>query len=140
MFKRLVGREAANALGLSVGEFLIRDPSEIEEAFASAANAGFEGALVGGSMFFNERKRIGAAAVANKIAVVTAIAEMVPYGVLIFKRSARLVGRILNGQRPADLPVEQPTRFKQVLSVRTAKQLGLKIPDPLLETTDELIE
>ena len=73
MFKRLVGREAANALGLSVGEFLIRDPSEIEEAFASAANAGFEGALVGGSMFFNERKRIGAAAVANKIAVVTAI-------------------------------------------------------------------
>ncbi len=100
-------------------------------------------------MFFNERKRIGAAAVANKIAVVTAIAEMVPYGVLIsygpdfpdfFKRSARLVGRILNGQRPADLPVEQPTRFKQVLNVRTAKQLGLKIPDPLLETTDELIE
>jgi putative ABC transport system substrate-binding protein len=107
------------------------------------------GALVGGSMFFNERRRVGAAAVANKIAVVTAIAEMVPFGLLIsygpdfpdfFKRSASLVGRILNGRRPADLPVEQPTRFKQVLNVRTAKQLRLIIPEPLLVTTDELIE
>jgi putative tryptophan/tyrosine transport system substrate-binding protein len=130
------GRETANAAGLAVGEFLVRDPSEIEGAFASAANGGFQGALVGGSMFFNERKRVGAAALANKIAVVTAIAEMVPYGLLIsygpdfpdfFKRSARLADRILNGQRPADLPVEQPTRFRQVLNVKVAKQLGLTI-------------
>ena len=77
-------------------------------------------------MFFNERKRIGAAAVANKIAVVTAIAEMVPSGVLIsygpdfpdfFKRSARLVGRILNGQRPADLPVSnRPVLNRSLMS------------------------
>ncbi len=143
------GREAAKTMNLSVAEFPVAGPSEIETAFATAASGGFQGALVGGSMFFNERKRVGNAALANKIAVATAIAEMVPYGLLIsygpefpefFKRSAQLAVRILKGERPADLPVEQPTRFKQVINLRVAKQLGLSIPDSILVGSDETIE
>jgi putative ABC transport system substrate-binding protein len=77
------------------------------------------------------------------------IAEMVPHGVLMsygqdfpdyFRQAAGYVDRILRGLNPADLPVEQPTRFKQVINLKVAKLLGLTIPQSLLVTTDEIIE
>jgi putative ABC transport system substrate-binding protein len=77
------------------------------------------------------------------------IAEMVPHGVLMsygqdfpdyFRQAAGYVDRILRGLNPADLPVEQPTRFKQVINLKVAKLVGLTIPQSLLVTTDEIIE
>jgi putative ABC transport system substrate-binding protein len=77
------------------------------------------------------------------------IAEMVPYGLLMsygqdfpdyFRRAAGYVDRILHGAAPADLPVEQPTRFKQVVNLKVARLLGLTIPQSLLVTTDDVIE
>jgi putative ABC transport system substrate-binding protein len=74
---------------------------------------------------------------------------MVPYGLLMsygqdfpdyFRRAAAYVVRIIRGANPADLPVEQPTRFKQVINLKAAKLLGLTIPQTLLVTTDEVIE
>ncbi len=74
---------------------------------------------------------------------------MVPHGVLMsygqdfpdyFRQAAGYVDRILRGLNPADLPVEQPTRFKQVINLKVAKLLGLTIPQSLLVTTDEIIE
>lgn len=100
-------------------------------------------------MFFNQRARVGAAALAKKIPTISLIAETVPYGLLMsygadlpdfFRRSASLVDRILKGNKPSDLPVEQPTPFKQVINVKVAKQLGITIPASLLVATDETIE
>jgi putative ABC transport system substrate-binding protein len=142
-------RTSAEALGLSLVEIDVAGPDEIEQAFASIAADGFDGAMVAGSMFFNERAGVGAAALKNRVPTISLIAEAVPYGLLMsygpdfpefFRRSAGYADRILKGARPADLPVEQPTRFRQVLNLKVARALGVKIPESLLVTTNETIE
>jgi putative ABC transport system substrate-binding protein len=101
----------------------------------------------GGSAF--EASDVGAAALAHKIPTLSFIAEMVPYRLLMsygqdfpdyFRKAAGYVDKILRGANPADLPIEQPTRFKQVVNLKVAKLLGLSLPQSLLVTTDEIIE
>jgi putative ABC transport system substrate-binding protein len=142
-------RKTVEALGISSGEVRVSGPEAVEEVFAAIAKEGYDGAMIGGSMFFNERKRVGAAALANKVPSISLIAEAVPYGLLMsygpdfpefFRRAAGYADRILKGANPADLPVEQPTRFRQVLNLKAAKTLGLTIPQSLLVNTDETIE
>lgn len=79
----------------------------------------------------------------------SAIAEMIPHGLLLsygqdfpdfFRRSVGYVDRILKGTKPAEMPVEQPTRFKLVINSKIAKDLGLTISPSLLATVDELTE
>jgi putative tryptophan/tyrosine transport system substrate-binding protein len=83
------------------------------------------------------------------VPTISLIAEAVPYGLLMsdgpdfpefFSRAAGHADRILKGTNPADLPVEQPAQFRQVLNLKAAKTLGLTIPQSLLANTDETIE
>jgi putative ABC transport system substrate-binding protein len=140
---------AAKALGLFVSSVEVPTPDAVEQAFSTIAQDGFDGAIVIGSMMFNERARVGSSALAHKIPTLTTVGEMVQYGLLMsygqdfpdyFRKAAGYVDKILKGAMPADLPVEQPTRFKQIINLKAAKALGLTIPPSLLVTADEVIE
>ena len=140
---------AAKQLGVSVRLVEIPAPDAIEPAFAQAQSDHVDGAVALGPMLFNERARVGAAALALRMPVISGNAEMVPYGLLMsygpdfldyFRKAAGYADKILRGAKPADLPVEQPTRLKQVVNLKAAKALGLTIPQSLLVTTDEVIE
>jgi putative tryptophan/tyrosine transport system substrate-binding protein len=140
---------AAKALGLSMQIFEVTTADEIEQAFSAIARDGFDGACVVGPPLYNERVRVGASAMAHKVPTISANAEQAPYNLLLtygpdflayFRRSVGYVDKILKGAKPGDLPIEQPTRFKLVINLKTAKALGLTVPPLLLATADEVIE
>ncbi|WOH48209.1 ABC transporter substrate-binding protein [Bradyrhizobium sp. sBnM-33] len=140
---------AAKALGLKAGSVEVPTPDAIETAFSSVAGNSYDAALVMGSMLFNERERVGKAALAHRIPAGSVIAEMVPHGLLMsygqdfpdfFRKAASYVDKILKGAKPADLPVEQPTRFKLVINLKVANALNLALPPTLLASADEVIE
>jgi putative tryptophan/tyrosine transport system substrate-binding protein len=140
---------AAEALGISLWSAEISAPDEIEPVFSKIAQDRADAVMrVSGSMLFNERARVGAAALAHRLAGMTYIGEEVPYGFLMsygqdfpdfFRRAAAYIDRILKGAKPADLPVEQPTKFKLVLNLKTAKALSITFPQTLILSADEMI-
>jgi putative tryptophan/tyrosine transport system substrate-binding protein len=141
---------AAETLGLSIWPVEIAAPNDVEPAFAKIAQDRADGVVFGaGSLLFNLRARIGASALAHRLPALAYIAEEVPSGLLMsygqdlpdyFRRAAAYVDRILKGAKPADLPVEQPTKFKLLLNLKTAKALGLTMPETLLLSADDVIE
>jgi putative tryptophan/tyrosine transport system substrate-binding protein len=141
---------AAQALGLSLRPVEINAPDEIEPTFAKMIQDGVNGAAIGPTgVLFRERARLGAAALRYKLPAMSHIAEEVPYGLLFsygqdfpdfFRRAAVYVDKILKGAKPADLPVEQPTKFKLVLNLKTAKTLGIRFPQTVIARADEVIE
>ena len=140
---------SAQALGLSLWPVEIGSADEVEPAFAKMVQDGANGvAFSAGSLLFNLRERIGAALLSNKLPAVTHVAEEVPSGLLLsygqdfpdfFRRAAAYVDKILRGAKPADLPVEQPTKLKLVLNLKTANVLGVTFPQTLLLSADEMI-
>ena len=140
---------AAEALGISLWPVEISTPDDIEPAFVKIAQDHADGVMrVPGSMLFNERARVGASSLKHHLPVITYIAEEVPHGLLMsygqdypdfFRRAPAYVDKILKGAKPADLPVEQPTRLKLVLNQKAAKALGLTFPQTLLVSADEII-
>jgi putative ABC transport system substrate-binding protein len=140
---------ATKALGLSFRSVVISSPEAIEPAFAQAQSDNVDGVFVAGPTFFTERARVGASALAHGIPTIGFIGEAVPYGVLMsygqdfpdyFRKAANYADKILRGAKPADLPVEQPTRFKLVINLKAAKALGLTMSPSLLVAADDLIE
>ena len=140
---------AANALGLSLRSIEIETPEQIEPTFAKMVQDGVNGAAIGpAGLLFAQRARVGAAALSYKLPVMSHVAEEVPYGLLFsygqdfpdfFRRAAGYADKILKGAKPADLPVEQPTKFKLVLNLKTAKALSLTFPQTLIVSADEMI-
>jgi putative ABC transport system substrate-binding protein len=141
--------KAAKATGLLTRIFEATTSDEVEDAFSAIARDGFDGAYVVGPPMYNMRARVGASAMAHRVPTLAANAEQVPYGLLLsygpdfpdyFRRAVGYVDKILKGAKPGDLPVEQPTRFKFVINLRTAKSLGFSVPASLVSTADEVIE
>jgi putative tryptophan/tyrosine transport system substrate-binding protein len=140
---------AAEAMGLSLWPVEILTPDDIEPAFAKIALDRADGVVRGnGSLLFNERARVGAALLAHRLPGMTFIGEEVPDGFLMsygqdlpdfFRRAVAYTDKILKGAKPADLPVEQPTKFKLCLNLKTAKALGLTLPQTLIVSADEVI-
>jgi putative tryptophan/tyrosine transport system substrate-binding protein len=141
---------SAEALGMSISVAEVGSADDVEPAFAKFAEASANGVICGpGGLLFVERDRIGAAALAHKLPAIAIVAEEVPPGLLMsygqdfpdyFRRAPSFVDRILKGANPADLPVEQPTKFKLVVNLKAAKRLGVTVPQSLLLTADETIE
>jgi putative tryptophan/tyrosine transport system substrate-binding protein len=141
---------AAKTLDLDLRSAEVSSPAEIDQALAKIAADNIDGIIIGpGSMMFNERARIGAFALKQKIPMEVVVAEMVPFGPLLsygpdfpdfFRRAVAYTDKILKGAKPADLPIEQPTRFKLVVNLKTGKALGLTVPNSLLINADEVIE
>jgi putative tryptophan/tyrosine transport system substrate-binding protein len=150
--KRIVSSSvaAAKTLGIELRPVEVTTPAAIDNALAAMMADGIDNLIVGaGSMMFNERARIGVFALTQKIPTQVAVAEMVPFGALLsygpdfpdyFRRAAAYTDKILKGAKPADLPVEQPSRFKLTINLKAAKSIGLTVPASLLASADEVIE
>jgi putative ABC transport system substrate-binding protein len=149
----LMSRQAegpARALGMQLHILQAGSPAEIDAAFAAMRSRGVGGVLVlRGSLFLAQRTQIAALAAKSRLPAVYGTREeaeaggLMAYGaslLLLYRRAATYVDRILKGAKPADLPVEQPTKFELIINLKTAKALGLTIPQSLLGRADEVIE
>ena len=141
---------AAERLGVRVERVDVTGPEDIERAF-DAFRRDHAAALVvsAGPALFYERQRIVTLAAAQRLPTIYAFREYVDAGGLLsygpellqaWRRAAAYVDKILKGAKPADLPVEQPTKFELVINLKTAKALGLTIPPSLLLRADQVIE
>jgi putative tryptophan/tyrosine transport system substrate-binding protein len=141
---------AAKTLGIAVHVLNASTEGDLDEVFASLPKAGVNGLAVPAEPFFDsQRDRIVALAVRYGVPAIYGLREyavaggLMSYGASLpdtYRRAAIYVGRVLKGEKPANLPVVQPTKFDLVLNMKTAKALGLNIPEQLLATADEVIE
>jgi putative tryptophan/tyrosine transport system substrate-binding protein len=141
---------AALAIGQQLVVLDIAGIGDIETAFATFAQRGVRALLVGtGTFLFNNRERIVALAARDGIPTMYSAREAVVAGGLMsygsnisdaYRQAGIYVGRILKGEKPADLPVMQSTKFEFLINLKTAKTLGVTIPDKLLAIADEVIE
>jgi putative ABC transport system substrate-binding protein len=141
---------AAQALGVHLQLVSAQGPNELDQAFSIIAAERADALIVFPSpMLFNERTRIVDLAVKHRLPSMSMARELVELGGLmsygasipdLVRRAAAYVDNILKGAKPADLPVQQPTKFEFVINLRTAQALGLTIPQSILLRADEVIE
>jgi putative ABC transport system substrate-binding protein len=141
---------AAPVIGLKVQILKASTDREIDAAFASLVQERIGALLVGNDPFFNNRiDLVAALAARHAIPTIYPFREFVVAGGLIsygtslielFRQVGLYTGRILKGEKPADLPVVQATKYELVINVKTAKALGLTVPPGILAIADEVIE
>jgi len=141
---------AARELGVRLQVVEARGPEEFDRAFSDMTRARADAVTVQSTnIFFIERRRLVDLAARNRLPAMYLAREFVDAGGLmsygpdvadLHRRAATYVGKILKGAKPAELPVEQPTKFELVINAKTAKALGLTIPPTLLARADEVIE
>jgi ABC-type uncharacterized transport system substrate-binding protein len=141
---------AARSLGFQLQRVEVRRPEDLEKAFTSMVRERAEALIVLSSTLLRaHRTRIAGLAARHRLPSIFDVREYVEGGGLmsygpnygdLFRRAATYVDRILKGARPGDLPIEQPTKFELVISLRTARALALTIPPSLLARADELIQ
>jgi putative ABC transport system substrate-binding protein len=141
---------AATAIGQHLRIFNASSESDFDTTFAALVQQRVDALLVGNdTFFFNRREQIVALAARHAIPTIYAFRSFAESGGLmsystnlvdVYRQVGLYVGRILKGEKPADLPVVQPTKFELVINLKTAKALGVKISDNLLSLADEVIE
>jgi putative ABC transport system substrate-binding protein len=143
-------QNAAQSLGVEVKPAIMRDAGEIEHAVMGLARSGNGGLIVTPSASASaHRNLIITLAARHKLPAIYPYRYMVAEGGLMsyapdlidqFRRAAGYVDRILKGEKPADLPVQAPTKYELAINLKTAKALGLEVPQRLLASADEVIE
>ena len=140
----------AKALGLQLQSVAVNGPDDLEKAFETIRNAAAQALTASPSPFFStHRARIIAFTAKNRLAAVYSSTIFVDAGGLMSygpdvldnnRRAAQYVDKILKGAKPADLPVQQPTKFEFVINLKAAKQIGLTIPPNVLARADRVIK
>ena len=143
-------QRAAQALGVHIVVVEVRNPGEIDQAFAAMTRARVDAFITNpDETLFAHRRRILDLAAQTRLPSVFDTRVFVEEGALMaygpnvpdqFRRAAAYVDKILKGAKPADLPIEQPSKFELVINLRTAKVLGLSIPPTVLARADHIIE
>jgi putative ABC transport system substrate-binding protein len=143
-------KHAATLLGITVHILSFRGPNELEAVFTRMREQHAQGLVVlPGALTFASRQKIADLALAHRLPSSHALHDAVQVGGLLSlgynivdlnRQVTIFVAKILKGAKPADLPVEQPTKFVLVINLRTAKALGLTIPPSLLQRADQVIE
>jgi len=143
-------RDAAAALGLQLDVINSSNEAELEKVFKDLAEQRNSALLVSSDPFFNSRRDwIAALAMRHEVAAIyfsrdfALAGGLISYGASIsdaFYQAGIYAGRIVKGEKPSDLPVLQPTKFELVINIKTARALGLAVPDRLLALADEVIE
>ena len=142
--------ETARALGLTTIPVEARGLDALEQAFTIMVRERAQAFVMqGDSVLFNNRSKIAEMALKNRLPSASLQRELAEAGFLLtygadigdlYRRSAVFVDKIFKGARPADLPVEQPTKFELVINMKTAKALGITVPPSILLRADEVIE
>ena len=141
---------AAQSLSLRLQKVEVGDPTKIERAFSDMAKDRAAALVVDNDTLFSyHRKELADLALKHHLPTMSDLREHVEAGGLmaytvhdpdLYRRAATYVDKILKGTNPADLPVEQPTKFEFVVNLKTARALGLTIPPAVLARADEVIE
>ncbi len=142
--------EITRSLGITLVSFPVKRPDDLDLAFAGMARNGANGVFVfPNSITSNYGRRIADLALKHRLPVIAGVRELAESGTLLsygpvrednYRRAATFVAKILKGARPAELPIEQPTKFELIVNLRTAKVLGLAISKSLLMRADQVIE
>ena len=143
-------RDAAGPLGLTLVPAEARGLDALEQAFATMVRERAQAFVMqGDSVLFNYRGQIAEMALRNRLPAASLQREYAEAGFLLtygvdfrdlFRRSAAFVDKIFKGAKPADLPVEQPTKYELVINLKTAKVLGITVPPTVLTRADAVIE
>ena len=143
-------RSAAQSVGLDARLVWVRTPADLDAAFSAEVRERVGAVVVlPDVMFRSHARQIAEAAVQHRLPTVFEFKPFVEVGGLmsygtdvldLYRRAAVYVDKILKGAKPADLPVEQPTKFELVINLKTAKALGLTIPQAILLRVDQVIE
>jgi putative ABC transport system substrate-binding protein len=141
---------AGKSLGIVVQSVDARDQKEFDAAFQAMKRGRADAVILGvNTPFMADRRRLAELAVSHRLPMMTPAKEYAEAGGLVsygtdypdlFRRAAAYVDKVLKGAKPADLPIEQPTKFELVINLKTAKALGLIVPQSVLGRADEVIQ
>jgi putative ABC transport system substrate-binding protein len=141
---------AAKALPVTLQKLEARDPAEIVRAFTAISKEGTKALIVlSDPVFTTQRNQIADLALTHRLPAITGPKEVAEAGLFMsygpsftesYRRAASYVDKILKGAKPADIPVERPTKFEFVINLKTAKQIGLTVPQSVMYRADKVIK
>src|SRR6478672_11997713 len=141
--------DAGARIGVAVVPVGVRDANDLEDAISKISTGNFQATVVThDGLFYVQRKRLADLALEKRLPIIAFASEQWQAGVLatygpnvptLYRRAGAFIDKILKGANPADLPVEQPTKFELLINLRTAKAIGITVPSTILTRADDVI-